>query len=129
MAREAIGRTYGLPIFFTLKKGEKAIIGRLLSCNYLVTVARDSPPPRLLDDPSYILAFSLNDDESRRHPQPLLITESSGFTLYNEDQTRLFEVQAPVSQMVVSIIPVFVTNPPADLAGPTTVPDITISPI
>lgn len=123
MAREALGRTYGLPIYFDLDAGQKAIIGRLLSCNYLVTVAHRKKLP------AFILAWTLDASDNRLHTDPLLISESSGFSFYNENQNRRFEIHAPASDMAVSIVPFFGTNPPADQAGPTTVPSINITDI
>jgi len=124
MAREAIGRTYGLPVAFTIEKGEKAIVGRLLACNYLITVANSKGAAG-----GHIHAWSLNENDSRRHTDPVLITAASGFVFYNEDQNRHFEVHATDTGMHVSIIPFFGTNPPADQVGPTTIPPIDISDI
>jgi len=129
VAREALGHTYGLPIFFKLPEGKKAIIGRLLSCNNLVTVAMSPKKPTAKNKGSYVLAWTLNADEIRLHPDPLLISEASGFTFFNDNQNRLFEVHAPVVDMVISIIPFFGTNPSPDQSGPTTIPIITISKI
>ena len=126
MAREDLGKTYGLPIFFELDKGQKAIVGRLLSCNYLVTVAATTDKPK---GGSYVLTWTLAADETRLHPDPVLISEASGFTFFNDNQNRLFEVHAPGTPMVISIVPMFGNVPPADQSGPTTVPPITISKI
>lgn len=123
MAREALGRTYGLPVLISLTKGEKALIGRLNSCNYLVTVANSKG-----NKPGvYVLAWSLDEDDNRLHTEPLVITESAGFTFYNNNLNRHFEVQAPEADALISLIPVFGTNPPADQVGRITVPPVIIS--
>ena len=127
MSREAMGRTYGLPVFFELNEGKKAIIGRLLACNYLITVAQSPTTPTALNKGSYVLAWSINIDETRRHIDPLMISESANFTFYNAGLNINFEVHAPVSDMVCSLIPMFDTSPTNDQSGPTTVPSITIT--
>jgi len=129
MAREELGKTYGLPIFFELPEGKKAILGRLLSCNYLVTVAMSPAVPSPLLKGSYVLAWTLDGNDVRVHDDPLLVSEAGGFTFFNDNQNRRFEVHAPVVDMLISIIPMFGTVPAADQSGPTTIPAIVISDI